>query len=332
MKDIYKPAWKKNYRKIPQFILKIVNGMTNNEIVVASVKRISESDIVKGKYRHLGMKIISGNISYPRKILPRVYVGKYSRQNIEGAEIIRKDLPMITKTYAVETPNYGNWSRGSHDVYRDREVYVREYIPPKLLEIEIDLIAEEGNGEKKYVFKYKIDEVLDKTTSSFKTDLLNGLNILQENVGNVNVYESDAKLSDYLKTIYINWEILPPGSRDTDIAKIISKFKVKSEEDKERIIERYDVLSDLEPAAFISGTSGFRRYFGAMFLENLVVFENLEYGNAIYVMYEDWQVLSKKNRVELLTGNNQGFDRVIHTKGWKSQLRYLIRSKIEENN
>ena len=279
---------------------------------------------------HLNIKFISDQLFYSKKILPKPSMGKKSQINIEGDEFVRKDLPMITKTYVVETPNYGDWSLGSHDVYFDREVYVRDYFAPKLLEIEIDLIGEETDNGDVYILRFTIDEILDKNSDDFEYHLFNNLNILQENVGHIDVYKSDATIEDYLKTIYVNWEILPPDNRDGTIARMISKFKIISEDDKKRIIERYDILANLKPIAFISGTSGFHRYFGAKFLKNLVAFENLEYGNAVYVMYEDWEELSKKSRMELLTGNNQGFDRIVHTKGWKNQLEYLIKSKLNQ--
>lgn len=331
MKRILKPVeWKRNYRKIPQFIWTRITMIESNHIVVACVRKIPESDIQEGKFAHLGIRLDNEEIVFADKILPKPIMGKYSRTNIEGDEIIRKDLPMITKTYAVETPNYGDWSYGSHEVYWDREVYVREYVPPKLNEIAIEMVAQETNGETIYVFKFKVDEVLDTTSKHFRRDLLASLNHLQENTGNIGVFESEAPIEEYLKTLYVKWEILPPGTRQGNIAKIMSRFKITSEEDKTMVVERYDILSKLKPVAYIAGTSGFRRYFGAKFSERLVAFENLEYGNALYVMYEDWEALSKKTRIELLRGDNKGFDRIIHTKGWKTQLEFLIESNRTE--
>ena len=126
----------------------------------------------------------------------------------------------------------------------------------------------------------------------------------------------------------MDWELLPIGERDVDINKFAAKFRLKKDSDIERLVDRYDVLVKLEPDEFISGTSGFRRYFGAKFADNLVVFENLEYGNAIYVMYEDWKTLSQKTRIELLKGDNRGFDRILHTKNWKVQLDFLVRKAL----
>jgi hypothetical protein len=77
----------------------------------------------------------------------------------------------------------------------------------------------------------------------------------------------------------------------------------------------------------LAGSSGFLRYFGAQFRGDLVVFENIVYGNALYVMYGQWKDLSKRSRIDLLKGPRDGFDRIEHRKGWEKQLRALLRSK-----
>jgi hypothetical protein len=169
---------------------------------------------------------------------------------------------------------------------------------------------------------------LNKTTDGFLDDLLFNLNLLQENIGSSDIFASEATYEDYVKTIYVDWELLPIGERDADINKFVAKFHLKKKSDIERLVDRYDVLLKLQPEELISGTSGFRRYFGAKFSNDLVVFENLEYGNAIYVMYEDWKTLSQKTRVELLKGDNRGFDRIVHTKNWKVQLDFLVRKAL----
>ena len=330
MTSNYTPLpWKKNIRMIPprlEYKLKTINS---DDVVVACVKKINRSDIQKGLYRHLIISISEeGYLDFYGNILPSKSVGKFSKINIEGKENKRKDLPMITKTFAVDTPNFGDWSYGSHTVYFDRDVYVKEYIPPKQTEISIELMSDNSNTVNQFVIKFSVEEVLNKKTANFLDDLFYNLNILQENVGNSDVFSSDTTFEEYTRTIYVDWEILPAGQRDSNLRLLISKFRLKTKEDIDRIIDRYDVLNNLRPKEFISGTSGFRRYFGAKFSDNLVVFENLEYGNAIYVMYDNWKALSQKTRIELLTGDNTGFDRIVHTKSWKVQLDYLIRKAL----
>jgi hypothetical protein len=91
--------------------------------------------------------------------------------------------------------------------------------------------------------------------------------------------------------------------------------------------ERLAALRALEPCHFINGVGSFARYFGAQFEDDLVVLENLELGNALYVMYEDWQELSKRSRIELLNGPRDGFDRIVHSGAWQRRLRALIRHR-----
>ncbi|MFH1230692.1 MAG: hypothetical protein V1709_04260 [Planctomycetota bacterium] len=319
--------WKQNLRKIPDGILIKIKDFPKKDVVVACVKKIPISDIASGKYSHLDIKIEKNNPVFPSSLVPNQLVGKYSYINVNGEEIVRRDLPMISKPFTWETPNYGDSWRGYHDVTVYRDVYQRDFIAPKLLELKVELVGEEVKTDRFFVFKFQVDEVLDKTSKNFKNNLFSNLNLLQENAGVLDVFPSNATRDDYLKTIYVQWEILPPGEKDSTITKILSGFKAPTPEIKEKLLARYDLLSKLNPIAYVKGTSGFRRYFGAQFSDNLVVFENLEYGNAIYVMFEEWKTLSQLSRIELLSSKRKGFERIIHNKGWQSQLKYLIKGK-----
>ena len=88
--------------------------------------------------------------------------------------------------------------------------------------------------------------------------------------------------------------------------------------------ERLAVFARLRPTHFISGTSGFVRYFGAKYADDFVIFENVRYGNAIYVMFEQWQTLSQKSRIDLLKGDFDGFERIEHRDGWEHRLEAML--------
>jgi hypothetical protein len=88
--------------------------------------------------------------------------------------------------------------------------------------------------------------------------------------------------------------------------------------------ERVEVIGRLKPDAFIAGSDGFMRYFGAKFGDDFVVFENARYGNALYIMYEDWAQLSQRSRVELLAGPRESFERLEHRGDWKHILRAMV--------
>lgn len=320
-----KIQWKQNFRKVPDKIVEKLKTLGAADFVVACAKKIKASDILAGVYSHVGLHMEGDKLIFPTSVMPDPQVGKFSTVNVHGKEIVRKDLPMLQMTRSFESPNYGDWSKGSHEVSWTQDVYQRDFISPKELEIQIELIGEEvSNEEKIYVVRFCVNEVLKKGSNGFKEALLFNLNVLQENVGAADIYLSKATRDDYLKTVYVNWEILPPGERDTTIARILSGIKAPTDQLKQKLIERYDLLAKLKPASFIRGTSGFNRYFGAKFKDDLVVFENLEYGNAIYIMFDQWEGLSKLSRIELLKGNRNGFVRILHIPGWKTALRQQI--------
>jgi len=314
--------------KIPDSILEQVKKYNGSNIVAACVIKMKPESIIDGDLRHLDIEIIDGNLKYPNHILPRPDVGRYSKYNLLGREIVHQELPMVSKGYDVDSPNYGDWSKGSHEVTFFKDVYQREYIGPKYIEIKIELVGIDNKNN--HVFKFTVDDVLNSSESKFTDDLLFDINLLQENVGNHGIYTTDANLNEYLRSLYVNWEILPPGEVEENVTRILSGIKSQDPRLRKRLVERYKFLELMHPRNFVQGTSGFQRYFGAQFADDLVVFENVEYGNAIYVMYKDWEELSKLTRTELLTSRVQDFIRIRHTITWKLRLRSILREELQK--
>jgi hypothetical protein len=323
-------AWKKNIRKVPTAILEKLGRFHEDQVVVAVVKKVPLSAIAAGTYKH--MRIVSESAASPTIpdfIVPSPRQGKYSRRNVRGWEVIRTDLPKVTKTYSFESPNWGDWSNGSHEVEWHRMVYRRDFHPPPELAIQMELLDTEPGSEPRFVIKFQVADVLNQSHPEFEDLLFFNLNLLQENVGACDVFKHDADLPDFLQTITVEWEILPPGDRKGNLAKILAGRP--PDKTSRTVAERYDNLAALGPLNFIHGQSGFRRYFGAKFAGDLVVFENIEYGNAAYVMFERWESLSQKTRLELLAGPADGFVRVVHRSGWQSQLNKIVEEHREKS-
>jgi hypothetical protein len=175
-----------------------------------------------------------------------------------------------------------------------------------------------------YHVKFSVEQVISRRTKIYEQELLYNLNILQENVGDANVFPSEATIAEYAATIRVDWKLLPPGSVDDIFSAMTAGNRPVTAAQATTIKQRLQVLTRLKPEAFVTGTQGFIRYFGALFGDDFVVFENLQYGNAIYVMYEDWQTLSQRSRVELLAGDPDDFDRIIHKAGWIDHLTALV--------
>ena len=93
------------------------------------------------------------------------------------------------------------------------------------------------------------------------------------------------------------------------------------------IRDRVALFNSLKPKKFIQGHGGLNRYIGAMFADNLVVFENVRYGNALYVLYDDWADVSQRSRVDLLRTHDVPFDRFVHGAGWNSRFLKHMREE-----
>jgi hypothetical protein len=300
-----------------------ITGLDVDDVIVACAKRINRSDL--GNYAHLNIRLENGRFISPPPTVPAETLGRYCSINVNGHEKVRRDLPMTTKTYSVEAPNWGGY--GTHDVYWTRVVYQRDLIPPKELTISVQLLAEDVDT---ITVKFAVDQVLSRTAADFDDDLLYNLNILQEVLGATNVFRSEATTAEFLRTVHVDWEILPAGRGvDEVLAEMLQNKRPVSAEKQREMRERLAVLAGMNPIEYIAGTSEFLRYFGARFDDDFIVFENLNYGNAIYVMYERWEELSKRSRIDLLKGRREGFQRIPHNDNWERRLRYVLREHLE---
>lgn len=320
---------KKNLLKIPGFIQTKLSHIQANEIIVATTVTLSEEDILADMYPALGIKLDSGRLEFKTEQIPSKECGRYCKRNIIGKTKTRKDLPKVIKTIHLgERPIFGDWAKGSFSLDVSREVYQKETEKPRGYRLGIELLAEEMlDSQRSFVFKVLILDSLNTQSPEFDFEFLYQLNILQECIGKTDVFAANSANEEFLRVRTINWEIFPPGERDQDIVRILGKLRKVTPEIKKELTEKYDFLIGLNPQELLVGVHGLRGYFGAKFSDNLVVFESLKYGHAIYVLYEDWQELSKLSRSEILQLPDKQFDRIRHTIGWKNRLSNLIKNK-----
>lgn len=314
----------RGFRVLPTRIKMRLKSLPGKLVEVGCVRQIKVSDIRPGKYGHVGLRIRGGRVVVSETpIVPPGEIGKFSDRNANGYEVVRKDLPKETHYNYIETPNWGDWSRGTHIVAMPYEKYPRDMYAPRLAGIRATVVGTSAD-ETTCTIQFRTTDVLDRKSSNFEEDLLEVLNFLNENVGCYGVERHDAPLGEYLKQLLVSWEILPPGSRDEVVARLF-RGRAATPEEIDIVEERYPFLMSLKPEKIIIGTSGMERYLGAMITENRVVFENLRYGNAAYVMYDNWKELSQRNRIELLSGRyGRNFVRIVHAKGWKQQVKSAL--------
>lgn len=319
-----KVPWKRSLRTIPKGIIEEIRSTGTREFVVAAVRDVSITDIRSGLFAHLNLKEKGSRLSFESTVSPPSEMGLTSTRNNEGWVIKRTDLPKVLKTIPMgERPNFGDWSRGSHFSWVTREVYQTENIEPRDFKILVDVLVEPTTQNPGKV-KFEIDYVLDSGDDGFEPQLLFCLNLLQENVGAHGVSPSGKRREDYFATIQLDWEVFPPGSLDA-FAKSLKKILGRASPTNETIAERLRVFKTLDPKQWILGTGGLSRYFGAVIRPDLVVFENVRYGNALYVLYDTWESVSKRSRLDLIRGTDADYERIPHVEGWESHLRSVIR-------
>jgi hypothetical protein len=133
---------RKNFRKIPDAIRIKAAGLGTASVVVGALREIPRVDVEAGVWAHLDIRLDGGEVLVPESAVPPASRGRFSRANREGMDVVRRDLPKIKKTFSVETPNWGDWSRGSHDMSWTREVYQKEFFPPNGLSIVMETVSQ----------------------------------------------------------------------------------------------------------------------------------------------------------------------------------------------
>ncbi len=134
------------------------------------------------------------------------------------------------------------------------------------------------------------------------------------------------------QTMNVHWEIFPPGTID-EVVRFFSegmkggKGRSGKISNEKTLRERVEAFMALKPEAYIRGRDRLSRYIGAKITENVVVFENWHYGNALFVLHEDWEQISKRSRIELLHDADACFERIIHAPGWQQRLEETVRRR-----
>ena len=160
-------SWQKNFRKIPQKVINKLNTIDSDEIIVGFVKKIKKDDIQNNIFAHLQIHLDEKGLHHPDLVIPSAQQGKYSGWNTNGKVVIRKDLPKETHYNYVESPNWGDSSKGTHEVTLPYEKYPREYIAPQNSAIEIES-ADKTPDLSHYVIKFQVSEILDRSNDNFK--------------------------------------------------------------------------------------------------------------------------------------------------------------------
>lgn len=306
---------KRSFNKIPPHLQKQLDALDGKAFNIYAVLKLQKGDELPNLP---GLDLSELDNTVPDEVLPDPAKGTWARRNVEGWEIPRKDLPKYTKSFSHESPNFGDWSLGSHEVTVEREVYHKDIFPGYGTTIKI---AELKRDENSITLSFQLDRVFDSVPNEAR-ELLFAINIFQESVGRTDIKPTDVPASSFASTLQVDWEILPVGDKEEAIKQVKARLNPTPKEAKV-IEERMDLLLALHPINLIAGKSGFARYVGALYNDELVVFENIRYGNAIYIMFNEWQRLSRMSRLDLINSEEK-FERIVHANNWEYRVRSIV--------
>lgn len=123
----------------------------------------------------------------------------------------------------------------------------------------------------------------------------------------------------------VKWRFLPPGKRPFD--EIIRNLNKAAKKYGKEIyeVERLTRIDELGPMETWIGDAGFRGYVAFVFDRySCVVLECPRTNNAVYIFGENWKLLSRLTKSELLNTRRRELERVIHSDGWFFRLSKLL--------
>jgi hypothetical protein len=128
------------------------------------------------------------------------------------------------------------------------------------------------------------------------------------------------------------WRFLPPSETNEErVLSILHDFCHRCpgiRVDESRLRYAYS----LKPEQIFIGEDEFDGYFAFVFAGGIkVLLENPIEGNAAYIFGQDWKLLSKLPKSELLAYHHDHLIRVIHSSGWKSDVNRALRKLNPEN-
>lgn len=246
-------------------------------------------------------------------ILP-ASIGRATNFNAHGKEIIRRDLPMETRSCMINT-SWKDWHGQTHHGVqtRDYEAYPRDMIPPpgELL------TATNRNGQI-----VAASRIIQREEP--ETDIVNLLNLFLECFPSFEIVRPD--LTEPTEIRKVNWKILPAGQYPFERARqaLDEYLQRLPENDRATATERIRAITRHNPNFVAVGAGGFSDYVVFGFTnKRRYILESPNTGNATYTFRNEWQEISQLSKREILEGNLQEA-RLVHNNRWYVSISDII--------
>ncbi|WP_438980102.1 hypothetical protein [Polynucleobacter sp.] len=287
--------------------------------------------IAKNKDFYIGVEVNSNitkilqniGFNYPliigEKLLPSKDLGRASRINADGYEIVRKDLPKETTSRQIQW----TWKEfaGRNQTIEKTKIadvpyqrYQRTKFPPFATELEI----KEATGKL-----LAVAGPFKNTKADFEK-ATNCAQMFIEIFQRCHVFDANFYTWMPSKIIKLNWELLPAGQNPWKSSQIaLAKFINLGKAGNQPVIKaRFDAIGAYNPDYVAIGINGFSGYVIFGFKnKGVCILESNQTNNATYVLPDSsWANISQLSKAEILS-NQLHKDRLIHTEKWFSHLK-----------
>ncbi|MFF5793666.1 hypothetical protein ACFY5D_16595 [Paeniglutamicibacter sp. NPDC012692] len=317
------------FRATPPAILHQIEDLGTGSTFQIGYRRVFTKDqLEQGFLAHAGVTVVNGAVTYEESFLPAPRK-RWARWNVNGRLKVRKDLPKRTVSWSITSPNFGDGARNGYSTQtRSALAFRRELLHGRGYQI---LVSHDEQSKDSFIFTFVVDAVFPSGVEDHDIDLLMAVSLIGETVGYPQVITATQTAAEWAATQAVAWEILPVDHDgplpEFDVVAQRSKLRT-GRELPDTYRERYETMKNLAPREIYEGTSGFSRYMAFVF-DEAVVLENFTYGNAAYVMFDDWKTLSQRTRPDLLSDPTANFIRIIHKNGWAKRVAAEVKAKVD---
>ena len=124
------------------------------------------------------------------------------------------------------------------------------------------------------------------------------------------------------------WHLLPPGEMSVESLRSHYAGLARRDPDVRYEPERIEKVFSLGPEQCYVGADEFDSYVVFTFAgTDRVLLECPIYGNAVYVLGQDWKRLSRMSKGELLSGRARGVTKIVHKGDWFGRVKQALRIK-----
>ena len=245
-------------------------------------------------------------------ILPSI-VGRASRFNAEGGYTLLRNLPKETY-YQERVWEWEDWGGNHHSkiVYIPHQRFQRQPIPAPAEELTLVEIA----GRP-----ISVTKMLTYSPENH-SEIKHLLNLMLELYGECEVLQNDLAAILPRDVRRLNWDVLPPGEYPFErvMARMTDMLANQSVNKRTIYLDRVTKLSALGAQLIAYGRAGFSGYLVFQSpIPGVFLLESLHYGNATYVVRNDWEAITSLSKAEILDGNHHE-DRIVHGAEWQNQI------------